>query len=345
MDSLSLLKKGVVIPAMPLALDENRRFDERGQRAVLRYYLNTGVGGIAVGVHSTQFAIRERGMYASLLEFAVNEINAFEKNTGSVKIKIAGVCGKTEQALKEAATAKALGYDFALLSPSGLGDVDEDYLIERTKSVSEIIPVIGFYLQAAAGGRLLSFDYWRRLCEIPGVVGVKAAPFNRYHTIDLLRGAAYSSRANEIAFYTGNDDTIVYDLLTKYKFNVNGKVVELGFCGGLLGHWGVWTKKAVELLDRIHSIGDNIPKEVLTLAAQVTDCNAVFFDAKHGFKGVIPGIHEVLRRQGIFKGIWCLDEEETLSPGQSEEIDRVYAMYPDLNDDAFVKENLESWLS
>jgi len=343
-ERLTYFHNGTVIPAMPLALDENRKHDARSQRASLRYYLDAGAGGVAVGVHSTQFAIREKGMYAGVLAFAADEIGGYEKRTGAIKLKIAGVCGRTEQALAEAETAKKLGYDYVLLSPGALEDVSEEYLLDRTESVAKILPVIGFYLQEAVGGRRLGFDYWNGLCEIPGVIGVKCAPFDRYQTVDLMRGAAFSSRRKEIALYTGNDDSIVTDLLTKYRFNVDGKTVEVGFSGGLLGHWGVWTKKAVELLDKIHALREEIPSDLLTLGAQITDCNAAFFDARNGYKGAISGIHEVLRRQGIFKGIWCLDENEKLSPGQSEEIDRVYAMYPQLNDDGFVRENLASWL-
>ncbi|MDR1640595.1 MAG: dihydrodipicolinate synthase family protein [Clostridiales bacterium] len=337
-------KKGMAIPAMPLALDERRNFSPKHQRAVLRYYMDAGVGGIAVGVHSTQFAIRDHNLYEPLLDFAAGEIN---KHPRSI-LKIAGVCGKTHQALKEAYIAKSLGYDFALLSPGGLAGCSEAYLLERTGAVSEVLPVIGFYLQPAVGGRVLGFSYWKALSQIPNVVGIKCAPFNRYQTIDLARGVAESGRASEIALYTGNDDSIVLDLLTRFNFQFNGKPVEIRFVGGLLGHWGVWVKKAVELLDRIKSLDDinpdSIPSDLLTLGAQITDANAAFFDAANGFKGVIPGIHEVLRRQGIFAGTWCLDPNEKLSPGQLDEIDRVCASYPDLSDDSFVAENLERWL-
>lgn len=359
-----LLKKGAAIPALPLALDARRQFDPRAQRTVLRYYLDAGAGGVAVGVHSTQFAIRERGLFEPLLAFAAEEIGRFEARAGREIIKIAGVCGPIDQAEREAETARRLGCDYALLSPGGLAGRPESYLLDRTRAVAAILPVIGFYLQGAVGGRPLSFQYWRELCGIPGVAGVKCAPFSRYQTLDLARGAAASGRAADIALYTGNDDSIVADLLTAYRFGAagcggadgaegcvagggggRGKGVEVRFVGGLLGHWGVWTKKAVELLESIRGALDAgaIPADLLALGAQITDCNAAFFDAANGFRGVIPGIHEVLRRQGIFPGIWCLDESETLSPGQSEEIERVYAAYPHLNDDAFVAENLRRW--
>jgi hypothetical protein len=329
---------------MPLSLNDDGSRDETSQRAVLRYYLSAGAGGVAVGVHSTQFAIRERGLFYDVLEDAVKVINEFEKKNCAVKLKIAGVCGETEQAVAEAETAKALGYDYVLLSPGGLSGYDDGYLIKRSEAVAEILPVIGFYLQTAVGGRRLGYEYWKRFCAIPGVIGVKCAPFNRYQTLDMMRGVAGSGCAGEITLYTGNDDTIVTDLLTRYRFSVNGQIVELKFSGGLLGHWGVWTSKAVQLLNRIHALdGQPVPPELLTEAAGITDCNAAFFDAANNFNGCIPGIHEVLRRQGLFSSIRCLDEAEVLSPGQKEEIDRVYAMYPHLNDDAFVREHLGEW--
>jgi hypothetical protein len=253
---------------------------------------------------------------------------------------------KKEQAVKEAEIAKKYGYDAVLLSPGGLNSLSEDELVERTKAVAEIMPVIGFYLQSAVGGRAFSYNYWERICEIDNVVAIKAAPFNRYQTLDLVRAAALSSRSDKIALYTGNDDNIVLDLITKYKFNVNGKAYEKRFVGGLLGHWSVWAKTAVELFKMLNEAVEknNITPEILSLAIEVTHTNAVFFDVANGFKGCIAGLHEVLRRQGILEGIWCLNPNETLSNGQSEEIDRVYKMYPHLNDDEFVKQNLAKWL-
>ena len=346
--ALQILKEGTVIPALPLALDENRQFDPAQQRILLRYYLNAGGGGIAVAVHTTRFAIRDPkiGLFAPLLELASEEISRFEAETGKIIVKIAGVCGKTEQAVQEAEIAVKYGYDAVLLSPGGLAEYTEDDFVERTRKVADILPVIGFYLQPSVGGRAFSFDYWSRICEIPNVVAIKSAPFNRYQTLELVRAAALSSRRDEIALYTGNDDNIVVDLLTEYAFVQNGQTYRKRFVGGLLGHWAVWTRKAVTLFEELKQYrnGEQIPAELLTRAAQVTDSNSAFFDTANGFAGCIAGIHEVLRRQGLMRGIWCLDPEEGLSPGQMEEIDRVYRMYPHLNDDEFVRENLPSWM-
>ncbi|MCL2461041.1 MAG: dihydrodipicolinate synthase family protein [Defluviitaleaceae bacterium] len=343
--NLDILREGAVIPAMPLALDDNRHFDRVRQSALIKYYLDAGVGGLAVGVHTTQFSIRQHGLYEPLLDLVMTEKKRFLARTGKEVVMVAGVCGETPQALREAETARALGYDAALLSPGGLDGATEEYLLERTRAVAEILPVVGFYLQPAAGGLRLSYEYWRALCEIPNVAAVKCAPFNRYQTLDLMRGVAFSSRASEIGLYTGNDDNIVIDLLTKYRFPVGDKIVEVGFAGGLLGHWSVWTKTAVELLREIKACKGDIPQKLLTRAVEVTDCNGVFFDARNDYKGGIPGVEEILRRQGLFKNCRCLDPNETLSPGQSDEIDRVYRMYPHLNDDDFVRANLEKWLS
>ena len=345
--ALEKLLEGTVIPATPLALNQERNLDEKRQRLLNRYYLAAGAGGLAVAVHTTQFAIRNPGinLFEPVLKIAAEEAEAFERRTGEVIVKIAGVCGPTAQAVKEAETALKHGYDAVLLSPGGLNGLTEDEMLSRTKAVAAIMPVVGFYLQPSVGGRVFSFDYWRALCEIENVVAIKSAPFNRYLTLDVVRAAALSKRADQIALYTGNDDNIVLDLLTKYQFTDNGKVYEKRFVGGLLGHWSVWTHTAVRMFEQIKaaSVKDEIPAELLTLAAQVTDANAAFFDTANNFKGCIAGLHEVLRRQGLMEGIWCLDEHETLSPGQSEEIDRVYRMYPHLNDDDFVAANLKRW--
>ncbi|MGI5947224.1 MAG: dihydrodipicolinate synthase family protein [Lachnospiraceae bacterium] len=346
-EALKIFKQGTVIPANPLALNEERKFNEKGQRLLTNYYLYAGSGGIAAGVHTTQFEIRlpKYNLYEKVLQTAVEEIEKYEIQSNKTIVRVAGVCGYTRQAVSEAETAKKLGYDAVLLSPGGLDDLSEQEMIERTKRVAEIIPVIGFYLQTAVGGRVFSFEYWQQICEIKGVIGIKCASFNRYTTLDVMRAAAMSSRADELALYTGNDDNIVIDLMTKYQFKVNGNVYEKEFVGGLLGHWSVWTKKAVELFEMIKAEKkkDTISAELLTLAEQVTDANSVLFDTAHNFKGCITGLHEVLRRQGLMEGIWCLNEEETLSDGQAEEIDRIYRMYPHLNDDEFVKCHLEEW--
>lgn len=345
--ALEILKSGTVIPATPLALDENRNFDEYSQRLLMKYYLNCGVGGIATAVHSTQFEIRdpEVQLFEPILKLVSDEIANFENKTGKVIVKVAGVCGKTEQAVKEAELAKKYGYDAVLLSPGGLNDLPESELIERTKAVAAVMPVIGFYLQTAVGGRRFSYNYWQQICEIPNVVAIKAAPFNRYMSLDVARAAALSSRSDEITLYTGNDDNIVIDLLTTYKFDVDGKHYEKGFEGGLLGHWSVWTKRAVELFEKCKQEKgkDSISAEMLSLANAVTDSNAVLFDGANGFAGCIPGLHYVLKKQGLMKTLNCINPNEVLSCGQAEEIERIYDMYPSLVDDDFVKENIESW--
>lgn len=347
--ALEILKAGTVIPATPLALDENRNFDEHSQRLLMKYYLNCGVGGIATAVHSTQFEIRdpEVNLFEPILKLVSDEITDYENKTGRVIVKVAGVCGKAEQAVKEAELAKKYGYDAVLLSPGGLNALSEEELIERTKAVAAVMPVIGFYLQTAVGGRQFSFNYWQQICEIPNVVAIKAAPFNRYMSLDVARAAALSSRSDEITLYTGNDDNIVIDLLTTYKFDINGKHYEKGFEGGLLGHWSVWTKRAVELFElcKQEKKKSSISAEMLSLANAVTDTNAVLFDGANKFAGCIPGLHYVLKKQGLMKSLNCINPDEKLSPGQVQEFERIYSMYPHLFDDDFVKENIDIWKS
>jgi len=342
------LQKGVVIPAIPLALNKQRKFNERCQRALIRYYLEAGSGGIATAVHTTQFEIRlpEFNLFHPVLEITAEEIYNYSSISGKTIVKVAGVIGKTRQAIQEAKLAKNLGYDAALLSLSAFRDAPNNKILEHCQSLAEVIPIIGFYLQPAVGGRSLDVDFWRSFSKIQNVVAIKIAPFNRYQTYDVVRGVAESGRADEIALYTGNDDNILIDLLTEYAIPVGSEVIRKRIVGGILGHWAVWTRTAVHLLDKAHKA--NSPDEILqlmTLATHVTDSNAAFFDVTNNFSGVIAGIHEVLRRQGLMEGIWTLNERETLSPGQKEEIDRVYAAYPDLNDDNFIKENLDRWLS
>lgn len=341
--ALEILKNGTVIPAIPLALNDDGSFNEHGQRVLCRYYLDAGVGGIAVAVHTTQFEIRDPkvNLFKTVLEIAADEIAKYETKTGKTIVKVSGVCGPIEQATAEAEIAKSLGFDAVLLSPGGLADKDDTYLIKRTKAVAEIMPVIGFYLQTACGGRMLNFDYWKQVCDIDNVVAIKCASFNRYSTIDVVRAVATSSRNSEIGLYTGNDDNIVVDLLTKYKFNVDGKTIERGFDGGLLGHWSVWTKSVCDMFAKIK--GASVNDDWLTLAAQITDANAAIFDTANNFEGVIAGVHEILHRQGLMKSVRCINPEEQLSAGQAEELDRVCAMYPHLNDNDFVKENLAKW--
>ncbi len=343
----SKLHKGTVIPAHPLALNANRQLDERRQRALMRYYLGAGAGGIAVGVHSTQFAIRDKkiGLFEPVLRIAMEEI----VKCGRMEdfIKVAGIVGPTEQAVEEADMAASLGYDLGLLSAGGLSSYTESELIKRAERVGERIPLFGFYLQPSAGGRLLSYEFWRDFVDIPAVKAVKVAPFNRYQTLDVVRAICSSNRCDEIALYTGNDDNIVADLLTTYSFVVDGKPIHKSFVGGLLGHWAVWTEKAVKILEKIKTFkekGNGSSEELLQLGVQVTDTNAAIFDPANQFHGCIPGIHEVLRRQGLLEGTWCLDPEEKLSPGQKEEIERVCLAYPHLMDDDFVKTNLEEFL-
>ena len=347
--ALKKLKAGTVIPANPLALDRDGNFNERRQRAVVRYYLDSGVGGLAVAVHTTQFEIREpkHNLLERVLRVAKEEADKFEAARGETVVMVSGVCGPTEQAVKEAELAKSLGYDAVLLSPGGLNSYSEDYMVERTRAVAAVMPVIGFYLQTAVGGRAFSYNYWERICDIDNVVAIKAAPFNRYYSLDVVRAAALSRRADDITLYTGNDDNIVLDLVTTYKFTVDGKTYEKGFIGGLLGHWSVWTKRAVELFEKLREYRgkDSLPREILTLAAEVTDTNAVLFDTANGFAGCIAGLHEVLVRQGLFESARCLNPDEKMSEGQKEEIDRLYKSYPHLNDDEFVKANLDRWLA
>ncbi len=330
------LRSGLVIPAHPLALTSERRLDERRQRALTRYYLAAGAGGIAVGVHTTQFAIRDPkiGLLKPVLKLAVEEAAK-----GNI-VKIAGVCGRQAQAIGEARLAAELGYDAVLLSLADLKDEPAPRLLEHAHGVAAVIPIIGFYLQPSVGGRILSFEFWRQFVEIENVVAIKIAPFNRYQTLDVVRAVAQSGRAKEIPLYTGNDDNILIDLLT--EFDVGGE--RLRIAGGLLGHWAVWTKTAIAHLALAKSQSKNVSAELLTLAQQVTDANSALFDPAHQFHGCIAGIHEVLRRQGLLAGRWCLDPREDLSPGQLGEIDRVYKLYPHLSDDDFVKEHLNEWL-
>ena len=346
---LQKLREGQVIPAHPLALTAARRLDERRQRALTRYYHAAGAGGLAVGVHTTQFSIRDakHGLLKPVLQLAAETIGQCDVRAGRETVLVAGICGATEQAVTEAGIARELRYHAGLLSLGALRTADDHQLIAHCEAVAREIPLVGFYLQPAAGGRPLTHGFWRRFAEIPNVVAIKIAPFNRYQTFDVIRAVAESGRAGDIAIYTGNDDNIVLDLLTEYAVQTGSGEARLRMAGGLLGHWSCWTRRAVELLDECKRCRGSqaIPASLLTLAAQVTDCNAAFFDAANGFAGCIPGIHEVLRRQSLLDGALCLDPKETLSPGQTEEIDRVYRAYPELNDDEFVLQHRDVWLS
>jgi hypothetical protein len=338
------LLKGVAIPATPLALNASRKLDERRQRALYRYYRAAGAEGLAVGVHTTQFAIRDEkvGLFQPVLELAAAEM---DRTGDETFVRVAGVVGNTDQAVREATLARDFGYHAGLLSLAAMKDASVDALIAHCRAVADVIPLVGFYLQPAVGGRVLPYAFWRHFVQIPNVVAIKIAPFNRYQTLDVVRAVAESER-DDVALYTGNDDNIVPDLLTPYEFNVQGIEIEKRIVGGLLGHWAVWTKKAVELFHecRAASKAYAIPADLLRRNIQVTDANAAFFDAANNFRGCIAGLHEVLRRQGLLEGIWLLDENEGLSPGQSAEIDRVYRAYRHLNDDAFVAEHLDEWM-
>jgi hypothetical protein len=341
---LAALRTGVVIPAHPLALDADRRLDPRRQRALTRYYLDAGAGGLAVGVHTTQFAIRAAGLLAPVLELAARSAAEW---TRVPAIMIAGLCGRTSQAVNEARIARGLGYHAGLLALAALADAGEDELIAHAREVAREIPLVGFYLQPAVGGRVLPVSFWRRFAAIENVVAIKIAPFNRYRTLDVVRGVVEAGAVDRVTLYTGNDDHIVLDLVAPFAVAAEGRATPVHIKGGLLGHWSVWVKTAVELLDRVHAAiaSGSVPSDLLALDSQITDCNAAIFDVANDFHGVIAGCHEILRRQGLLAGIWCLDPDETLGPGQQQEIDRVCIAYPHLNDDAFVRANLERWLS
>jgi dihydrodipicolinate synthase/N-acetylneuraminate lyase len=338
---LGALRDGAVIPAHPLALDRNRALDPRRQRALSRYYVDAGVSGLAVGVHTTQFVIREVGLYEPVLRSAA-EVAA---ESARPLVMIAGLVGRTEQALHEAEIARSLGYHAGLLSLAALKGASEDQLIAHCERVAEELPLVGFYLQPAVGGVVLSEQFWRRFATIDNVIAIKIAPFHRYRTLDVIRGVVEAEAEKRITLLTGNDDHIVLDLLCPYTFRRGEERVMLRITGGLLGHWCVWTKRVVELVRKIRRAGPEQLRDLLALDAAVTDCNGALFDVANDFAGCIAGCHEVLRRQGLLEGTWCLDPDEGLSPGQAAEIDRVYAAYPELNDDAFVAANLDRWLS
>ena len=342
-DVLALLKRGTVIPAHPLALDASRRLDPQRQRALTRYYLDAGAGGLAVGVHSTQFAIREVGLFEPVLELAARTAREW---TSRPTVLIAGLCGPTAQALREASIARGLGYHAGMLSLAAMKGASVDELVAHCAAVAEQLPLVGFYLQTAVGGIALPAQFWRRFAAIDNVIAIKMAPFDRYRTLDVVRGVVAAGAEQRVTLYTGNDDHIVLDLLAPFAVKRGDEDVQVRIRGGLLGHWSVWTKAAVQQLGRIHAAIEAgcIDADLLALDSRITDCNSAFFDVAHGFAGCIPGCHEVLRRQGLLQGLWCLDPKETLSPGQGAEIDRVCREHADLSDDAFVATNLARWL-
>jgi dihydrodipicolinate synthase/N-acetylneuraminate lyase len=335
----------VAIPAHPLALTVAGKLDERHQRALTRYYVAAGAGGVAVGVHTTQFAIRDAsvGLFEPVLALAAEEIARADSHRDVPVVRIGGICGSTAQAIREAGLLRDFGYHAGLLSLAALARSSDDELIEHCRAVSDIVPVVGFYLQPSVGGRPLSYAFWRRFAELPAVVAIKIAPFNRYQTLDVMRAIAASGR-QDITLYTGNDDSIVADLVTPFRFAVGERTVTRRIVGGLLGHWAVWTHAAVQLLEECQRVGDAVPRELLQRGMEVTDSNAAFFDAAHGFAGCIAGLHAVLWRQGLLASPRCLDPAETLSEGQLGEIDRVYCAYPHLNDDEFVSRHRDEWL-
>ena len=334
-----VLRAGAVIPAHPLALTADRKLDEHRQRALTRYYCDAGAGGLAIGVHTTQFAIRQAGLLKPVLELAMQTIHAYE----APMVTIAGVVGPTPQAVSEARLARELGYDAGLLSLSAFRDRSPAAALEHCRTVAAEIPLFGFYLQPAVGGLVLDYAFWREFLEIPDVVAIKVAPFNRYHTLDVVRAVAASGRQHEVALYTGNDDSIVVDLVTDFALDGGAPV---RFTGGLLGQWAVWTRRAVEMVNAVKAYRRTRSglEELLKVGAQLTDANSAVFDTAHNFAGCIAGVHEVLRRQGLLQGTWCLDPHEGLSPGQAEELDRVSRAYPHLTDDEFVAEHLDRWL-
>lgn len=339
-DLLETLRQGCAIPAHPLALTAERTLDARRQKALSRYYLAAGSGGLAVGVHTTQFAIREAGLHAPVLRLAAE----VAREASRMPLLVAGAIGRTEQAAREAQLARAEGYHAVLLGLAAFKGASEDDIVAHCRSVAQEMPIFGFYLQTAVGGVALSADFWRRFAEIENVIAIKIAPFDRYRTLDVLRGVLEAGAQHRIALYTGNDDHIVADLLTPFRLAHRSTLHELRIVGGLLGHWSVWTRAAVQLQARCRAVTGAIPAELLALDAAVTEMNAAVFDVAHDFHGVIAGCHEILRRQGLLEGIWCLDPAEGLSPGQAEALTAVAERYPDLTDDAFMAANREAWL-
>jgi hypothetical protein len=339
-----LIAQGTVIPAHPLALNADRTLDTTHQRALTRYYIDAGAGGLAVGVHTTQFAIRDVGLYRPVLELAAETAASWTKRPLAM---VAGLVGPTSQAIAEAKIARGIGYHAGLLSLAAMKSASEDEIVAHCETVAREIPLIGFYLQPAVGGVILSAEFWRRFASIDNVVAIKIAPFNRYRTLDVLHGVTAVGALERITLYTGNDDHILLDLTLPFDLRDNGVTTRAHIKGGLLGHWSVWTATAIKQFEMCRAARgkENLPADLLALDARVTDCNSAFFDVANDFHGCIAGCHEILRRQGLMQGIWCLDPAEALSPGQLAEIDRVCREHADLADDAFVAAHLQKWLS
>ncbi|MGY3341273.1 hypothetical protein ACVWZ4_007466 [Bradyrhizobium sp. USDA 4472] len=343
-DIRKLIAEGTVLPAHPLALTAERQLDKTHQRALTRYYIDAGSGGLAVGVHTTQFAIRDVGLYRPVLELAAETAANWTKRPLAM---VAGLAGPTAQAVTEARTARDIGYHAGLLSLAAMKSASEDEIIAHCTAVAAEIPLVGFYLQPAVGGVILSSRFWQRFASVENVIAIKIAPFNRYRTLDVLRGVAAAGALDRVALYTGNDDHILLDLMLPFDLRDKGVTTRTYFKGGLLGHWSVWTSSAIKQFERCKAARhkDSVPADLLALDARVTDCNSAFFDVANNFHGCIAGCHEILRRQGLMKGLWCLDPNEGLSLGQKDEIDRVTREHADLSDDAFVADNLSKWLA
>jgi hypothetical protein len=339
-----LIANGTVLPAHPLALDASRKLDAVHQRALTRYYVDAGAGGLAVGVHTTQFAIRDVGLYRPVLQLAAETASAWTERPLAM---VAGLAGPTRQAIAEADLARGIGYHAGLLSLAAMKSASEDEIVAHCEAVAREIPLVGFYLQPAVGGVLLSADFWRRFAQIDNVIAIKIAPFNRYRTLDVLRGVCAAGALDRVTLYTGNDDHILLDLTLPFDLRDKGVTVRTHIRGGLLGHWSVWTAAAIKQFENCKAVrGEpSLPADLLALDARVTDCNSAFFDVANNFHGCIAGCHEVLRRQGLLQGIWCLDPDEGLSPGQMQQIDRVCKEHADLSDDDFVAANLQKWLA
>ena len=345
------LLAGQVIPAHPLALTPHRTMDEIHQRALTRYYVAAGAGGMAVGVHTTGFPIHDPsiGLYRAVLELAAETADdALASRGDRAFVRVAGLVGDTANAVKEAEMARVLGYHCGLLSLGAWRDADDRAILTHCAHVAETLPLFGFYLQPAVGGRRLTYKFWREFAEIANVVAIKIAPFDRYATLDVIRAIADAGR-EDIALYTGNDDAILADLITDVPVATGGRVHTRHCVGGLLGQWAVWTRRAVTQLEVIKTWratqSTTIHREWLTTGAALTMANAAIFDAANGYVGCLPGILEVLRRQGLVRGTWTFDTHEVLSPGQADAISWVIQQHgAELTDDAFVAEHLDRWL-
>jgi hypothetical protein len=338
------LRDGVVIPAHPLALDDEGAVDLRAQRALTRYYLAAGVHGVAVGVHTTQFELHEdRGLLTEVWRLAATTAD----ESGRAPVLVAGLTGDTADAVVEGQIAVEAGYEVALLCPWGMADVTEAAMVERARAVGEVLPTIGFYLQESVGGRRLGRDYWRRLFDLESVVAVKTAPFDRYRTNDVVQALLEHDRWDEVAVLTGNDDNIVHDLITPYRRQVCGQEREVRATGGLLGQWAVGARAAVDVVARVAQAmaSGAVPTSILRSAAEFVDVNAAVFDVDHDFAGCVAGVNEVLRQQGLVPTVRCLGKRDILSPGQAEQIAQVRERYPNVLDEEFVATHRDDWLA